>query len=395
MNPLAVTTLFIALALVLAYRKALPIPLIAVLLVAGMWGAWDSEYATPQMAHESLYLSLGGELAPVPMSPVLPPPTPAPALEAPQAVQVVYEPPRAPSIVPEQLARWSSIVRHASEEYGVEESVLYAIMDIESDGNPSAGSSAGATGLMQVMPRETGFPERPTRAELLDPLTNVRWAAEHLAYLTQRYGQYDAFRRYYGLGGSKTGWYAGEATRLSKLYATPDPAPEPTSVPMALLASTSGTFPATPLVPMPATFKGFGVAVDYQARGKHTGIDVANPTENGQQPPIYAVGNGTVTHVGPLYCDTANACRGSKAIVIDHGGNVYSVYSHNSAATVAAGEQVAAGQEIGRQGNEGYSFGSHLHFEIHTGAPYSGNWQEPFRGGTFEDPLLWLPQLVR
>lgn len=148
---------------------------------------------------------------------------------------------------------------------------------------------------------------------------------------------------------------------------------------------------AFPLNPMPAIFKPYGTPVDYQAGGIHTGIDISNLRVDGLEPPIFAVGGGVVVHVGPIYCDIVTACRGSNAIVIDHGGDLYSIYSHNSAASVAVGEPVTAGQRIGQQGNEGYSFGSHLHFEIHTGAPYSGNWQEPWLGGQFEDPVQYLP----
>ncbi len=152
------------------------------------------------------------------------------------------------------------------------------------------------------------------------------------------------------------------------------------------------SFTAMPLQPMPRLIRGFGAPVDYQAGGTHTGIDVANPRVNGEEPPIYAVEAGTVVHVGPLYCDTANACRGGNSIVLHHGDDVYTVYSHNSAASVQVGQQVRAGEMIGRQGNEGYSFGSHLHLEVHTGAPFSGDWQQPFKGGQFEDPMQWLPQ---
>lgn len=151
-------------------------------------------------------------------------------------------------------------------------------------------------------------------------------------------------------------------------------------------------FGAMPLAPMPEVFKGFGVAVSYQAGGYHTGIDIAAPAENGEEPAIFAVDSGTVIHVGPLYCAQADACRGGKAVVIDHGNNLYTLYSHNSEADVQVGQQVSAGQKIGRQGNEGYSFGSHLHFEVHTGAAWSGDWEKPFEGGSFVDPMEYLPK---
>lgn len=154
----------------------------------------------------------------------------------------------------------------------------------------------------------------------------------------------------------------------------------------------AGRFSANPLSPMPEIFKDFGVPVSYQAGGRHTGVDLANPrTVRGEEPLLYAVDDATVVHVGPLYCDVPNACRGGQSIVLDHGGQVYSIYSHNSEATVKVGEKVTAGQPIGRQGSEGFSYGSHLHFEVHVGAPYSGNWQSPFTGGEFVDPRPWLP----
>lgn len=151
-------------------------------------------------------------------------------------------------------------------------------------------------------------------------------------------------------------------------------------------------FSANPFPTMPNITKGFGVAVDYQAGGTHTGIDLAAPIDpRTGEPTIHAVESGTVVYVGPLYCDAENACRGDHAVVIDHGNDLYTLYSHNSTASVQAGQQVSAGQAIAQQGNEGYSFGSHLHFEVHTGAPFSGDWTEPFQGGRFEDPMKWLP----
>ncbi|MDQ4075071.1 MAG: peptidoglycan DD-metalloendopeptidase family protein [Chloroflexota bacterium] len=162
-------------------------------------------------------------------------------------------------------------------------------------------------------------------------------------------------------------------------------------LPEYLQVNSGQGFSATPLSPMPRLVKSFGVPVTYQNGGKHTGIDIANPRVNGQEPPIFAVEDGTVVHVGPLYCDAPATCRGGNSIILDHGNTVYSIYSHNSAASVQVGERVSAGQAIGRQGDEGFSFGSHLHFEVHTGAPYSGDWRNPWYGGQFEDPMEWLP----
>ncbi len=123
----------------------------------------------------------------------------------------------------------------------------------------------------------------------------------------------------------------------------------------------------------------------------HTGLDLRGDRVGGQQPPIYAVDDGTVVHVGALYC-LQGACRGPHAIVIHHGNNVYSVYSHNSEASVVEGDVVVAGQQIGRQGNEGYSRGPHLHLEVHVGAPFSGDWVTPWYAGESVDPWPWLPR---
>ena len=51
-------------------------------------------------------------------------------------------------------------------------------------------------------------------------------------------------------------------------------------------------------------------------------------------------------------------------IKIDHGNGWQSVYGHLSATYVKEGQIVEAGAVIGRQGNTGKSYGSHLHFEL-------------------------------
>lgn len=78
----------------------------------------------------------------------------------------------------------------AALESGVDPALLAAIMFKESRGRPSLVSSAGALGLMQLMPsaaadaaRKLGL-EPPTEEELLnDSQLNVRLGARHLRWL--------------------------------------------------------------------------------------------------------------------------------------------------------------------------------------------------------------------
>ncbi|MEA3374700.1 MAG: transglycosylase SLT domain-containing protein [Chloroflexota bacterium] len=78
--------------------------------------------------------------------------------------------------------------------YQVEPDLVAAVMTVESSGNPSAVSYAGAVGLMQVMPYEPGrFPDRPPASQLFDPDFNVAWG---LRILTEEieWAQGDVFK---------------------------------------------------------------------------------------------------------------------------------------------------------------------------------------------------------
>jgi murein DD-endopeptidase MepM/ murein hydrolase activator NlpD len=86
----------------------------------------------------------------------------------------------------------------------------------------------------------------------------------------------------------------------------------------------------------------------------HTGIDLAAPSGT----PYYAVARGKV--ILARYNGGYGNC-----IMIDHGGGVFSLYGHSTSLAVKEGQVVEAGQKIGTVGDTGYSFGPHLHFEIH------------------------------
>jgi murein DD-endopeptidase MepM/ murein hydrolase activator NlpD len=88
----------------------------------------------------------------------------------------------------------------------------------------------------------------------------------------------------------------------------------------------------------------------------HAGIDLAAGTGS----PIRAAAAGTVLSAG-------DEGAYGRCIRIQHADGSVTVYAHLSAFEVSGGQQVAAGQQIGREGNTGRSTGPHLHFEVRIG----------------------------
>ena len=98
---------------------------------------------------------------------------------------------------------------------------------------------------------------------------------------------------------------------------------------------------------------GFRAAPGGQGGTFHAGIDI--PAETGT--PVLAAAGGTVTEAG------YDAVRGNY-LVLDHGDGMETVYGQCLSLSVAAGNVVAAGQEIAAVGSTGQSTGPHLHFEV-------------------------------
>jgi murein DD-endopeptidase MepM/ murein hydrolase activator NlpD len=87
----------------------------------------------------------------------------------------------------------------------------------------------------------------------------------------------------------------------------------------------------------------------------HHGIDIAAPTGT----PVWTTAAGTVSSV--------RVRQGyGLTVIVDHGDGRQTLYAHLGAATVHAGEQVAAGAVVGQVGVSGVTTGPHLHFETRT-----------------------------
>lgn len=94
----------------------------------------------------------------------------------------------------------------------------------------------------------------------------------------------------------------------------------------------------------------------------HKGIDIAGSGS------VLAADNGRVTLAG------WDGNYG-KAIVIDHGNGMQTLYGHLSTINVKVGDVVEQGKKIGVKGSTGDSTGVHLHFEVHQ----NGRVQNPMR----------------
>lgn len=100
----------------------------------------------------------------------------------------------------------------------------------------------------------------------------------------------------------------------------------------------------------------FGERGPYWRLGYHPGIDFAVPTGT----PIKAVADGVVIEAEPEGYGNGYG----HYVKIDHGDGLISLYGHMSTLQVEVGDQVTAGQVIGRSGNTGFSTGPHLHLEM-------------------------------
>ena len=92
--------------------------------------------------------------------------------------------PRTNGVPPDLWTRMElgSIVNRYAEEAGIPDTLVRAVVRVESDWDQSMTGFAGEIGLMQIKPetaRDMGFIEQDDM--LYDPDTNIRWGVRYLA----------------------------------------------------------------------------------------------------------------------------------------------------------------------------------------------------------------------
>jgi murein DD-endopeptidase MepM/ murein hydrolase activator NlpD len=239
----------------------------------------------------------------------------------------------------------------AADRHHVPISLLLAVAARESSFQPNARSSAGAVGIMQMLPgtfREYAAPGTAPDA-VWDPATEIDAAAADLA---------------------ANGAAVGDTPRALFAYNHDDRYVRQVEERQAAYQGwiDAGMPPALAALPWPLRgqiTQGFGctgVSLESPRGGCshfHTGLDIGAPDGTA----VVAACAGVVTQA-----EDENTGFGIHVrVACDAPGADYStLYGHLAARLVHAGDRVGAGQLLGYEGSTGNSSGPHLHFEVDT-----------------------------
>lgn len=108
--------------------------------------------------------------------------------------------------------QYTTEVTAASEEFGVESSLIYAIIHTESSFRPQATSSAGAKGLMQLTDStlqwalsRAGEKGKYTAEDLYDPQINIHYGVYVLTLLGEQFDNTETILAAYNAGIGRVG----------------------------------------------------------------------------------------------------------------------------------------------------------------------------------------------
>lgn len=119
--------------------------------------------------------------------------------------------------------KYNSKVEFYSKTFEVDPRLVYAVIWTESKFNPSAVSSAGAVGLMQLMPATASWcaatlGEVYTYEKLFEPNFNIKLGTYYLKYLIEKFGEHNAIIAYNAGEGNLEKWQGEIKFKETKDY---------------------------------------------------------------------------------------------------------------------------------------------------------------------------------
>ena len=256
--------------------------------------------------------------------------------------------------------QYSSYINDASSKYGVDSSLIAAIIKQESSFNANARSSAGAMGLMQLMP---GTAKELGVNNAYDAYQNIMGGTKYISQLLDKYnGSVEKALWAYNAGmgnvnnivNSSANEWKGAKSYASKVLSYFEDyggaVQASTAKATKAIDGFSGTITST-----------YGTRTRNGKTETHRGIDIAG--NKGDK--IGATTAGTVTYAGWGKSGTGYGNYGNVVAVTAADGKTY-LYAHLDSTKVKKGDKVGVNQTIGTMGNTGDSNGVHLHYEVRT-----------------------------
>ncbi|WP_405828870.1 LysM peptidoglycan-binding domain-containing M23 family metallopeptidase [Streptomyces sp. NBC_01176] len=233
-----------------------------------------------------------------------------------------------------------------------------------------AHAAAPAAAVPSAVQKITTVSVPGTAAEKTAAKTYVVKAGDTLAKIADRQHVSGGWKKLYAdnravVGGDPTAIHPGLKLTIEGQGAAQPAASTATQASAAKAAAAGYTLP----VEGATIGTGYKVPGSMWSSGYHTGVDFVVPTGT----TIRSVAAGTVVSAG------WGGAYGNQ-VVIQHADGRYSQYAHMSALSVAAGQTVTEGQQVGVSGATGNVTGPHLHFEIRTTPDY----------GSDMDPVAYL-----
>lgn len=102
--------------------------------------------------------------------------------------------------------QYDAIIKKASVTYGIPEKMIKAVIKQESNFNNNVSSSAGASGLMQLMPGTASYLGVTNRN---DPEQNIMGGTKYLKQMLDQFGSYDLMLAAYNAGPGNVSKYGG------------------------------------------------------------------------------------------------------------------------------------------------------------------------------------------